>query len=151
MKSHARIENGQVVEVIDPMFYEIDSPEGSEYTFKKGDEVSVERRFTPEVAASLVDIGSATVNVGDSYKDGVFALYVAPAPSAASILARNTATRDTLLSVATGRIAPLQDAVDLGEATTAETTALTSWKQYRVAVNRVDLIAQDAQWPAVPA
>ncbi|ONH52903.1 hypothetical protein BLL36_18270 [Pseudomonas cedrina subsp. cedrina] len=45
--------------------------------------------------------------------------------------------RDYLLSVAAIRIAPLQDAADLDEATTAEVALLKKWKQYRVAVNRV--------------
>lgn len=44
--------------------------------------------------------------------------------------------RDRLLGVAAIRIAPLQDAVDLDEATAADITLLKKWKQYRVAVNR---------------
>jgi len=151
MKTHARIEGGRVAELIAPMVYEIDSPEGIEPAFKKGEEVPVERRFTAEVVATLVDIGSATVNVGDIHKDGVFAPYVAPAPSAAAILAANAATRDVLLGLAASRIAPLQDAADLGVATVDETAALKLWKQYRVAVNRVDLTVASPTWLAEPA
>lgn len=44
---------------------------------------------------------------------------------------------DELLSIATLRIAPLQDSVDLDEAAATELASLKAWKQYRVAVNRV--------------
>ncbi|WP_080981197.1 MULTISPECIES: tail fiber assembly protein [Ralstonia] len=67
------------------------------------------------------------------------------------MLARNTSTRDALLGIATARIAPLQDAADLGVATSAESSALTSWKQYRVAVNRADLTQATPAWPSQPA
>lgn len=62
--------------------------------------------------------------------------------------------RDKLLSEAATRIAPLQDAVDLGEATDAEVAALAAWKRYRVALNRLpDQVGypNDIDWPAPPA
>jgi len=62
--------------------------------------------------------------------------------------------RDQLLARAALRIAPLQDAVDLGEATPAEEAALTAWKQYRVKLNRVTLQAgfpANVDWPVEPA
>lgn len=58
-----------------------------------------------------------------------------------------------LLSKAALNIAPLQDAVDLGIATTEETTSLTSWKTYRVAVNRVPTQSgypSTIDWPTIP-
>ncbi|EIU5455941.1 TPA: tail assembly chaperone [Pseudomonas aeruginosa] len=62
--------------------------------------------------------------------------------------------RDTLLQEATLRIAPLQDAIDLDEATQAEVVELKAWKQYRVALNRVDQQAgypSLVEWPVPPA
>ena len=59
-----------------------------------------------------------------------------------------------LRAVADYAIAPLQDAVDVDEATEADLAALRSWKKYRVALNRVFEQPQfpDAiEWPAVPA
>lgn len=53
-----------------------------------------------------------------------------------------------LMSAANAAITPLQDAADLGVATDEETARLTTWKQYRVALNRVDLNAPD--WPEQP-
>lgn len=54
--------------------------------------------------------------------------------------------RDELLRVAAIRIAPLQDAVDLGSSTEAEAALLLSWKQYRVDLNRIE---QQAGFPTV--
>jgi hypothetical protein len=81
--------------------------------------------------------------------DGVNAVYAAHDPTKGSV-SQNTATRDGLLASAALSIAPLQDAVDLDEATSAETSLLKQWKQYRVAVNRVDLTQRDPAWPSAP-
>jgi len=59
--------------------------------------------------------------------------------------------RDLLMSSASTAIQPLQDAVDLDEATDDETALLKKWKQYRVALNRLDLsTAPDITWPLLP-
>ncbi|MEQ1977284.1 tail fiber assembly protein [Xenorhabdus sp. SGI240] len=48
-------------------------------------------------------------------------------------------------------IKPLQDAVDLDMATAAEKSSLTTWRKYRVLLNRVDCAtAPDIQWPEQP-
>ncbi|HER1288810.1 TPA: tail fiber assembly protein [Salmonella enterica subsp. enterica serovar Elomrane] len=57
-------------------------------------------------------------------------------------------TKSRLLQVASGKIAPLQDAVDLEIATDDEKVQLDEWKKYRVLVNRVDTSNPD--WPDVP-
>ena len=74
-----------------------------------------------------------------------------PPPTPEEILALNTAEKTKLMSHATAEIAPLQDAVDIGEATSAEEALLLLWKKYRVAVNRVDLALADPVWPQLPA
>lgn len=56
--------------------------------------------------------------------------------------------------VADSAIAPLQDAVDLDDATEAEATALKAWKKYRVALSRLPEqpgYPIDIDWPAPPA
>ncbi|PAA08974.1 hypothetical protein CJU78_09455 [Pseudomonas fragi] len=61
--------------------------------------------------------------------------------------------RDELLGVATRRIAPLQDAIDLGEDTPADVENLKLWKQYRVALSRIDQqpgFPGTVAWPAAP-
>ncbi|ECI4976754.1 tail fiber assembly protein, partial [Salmonella enterica subsp. enterica] len=54
-----------------------------------------------------------------------------------------------LLQIASEKIAPLQDAVDLDIATDDEKAQLDEWKKYRVLVNRVDTSNPD--WPEKPA
>ncbi|ASG16341.1 tail fiber assembly protein [Salmonella enterica] len=57
-------------------------------------------------------------------------------------------TKSRLLQMASEKIAPLQDAVDLDIATDDEKAQLDEWKKYRVLVNRVDTTSPD--WPDVP-
>ncbi|HGJ3203845.1 TPA: tail fiber assembly protein, partial [Salmonella enterica subsp. enterica serovar Thompson] len=57
-------------------------------------------------------------------------------------------TKSRLLQMASGKIAPLQDAVDLGIATDDEKVQLDEWKKYRVLINRVDTSAPS--WPDKP-
>ncbi|EPD0211789.1 tail fiber assembly protein [Salmonella enterica] len=57
-------------------------------------------------------------------------------------------TKSRLLQMASGKIAPLQDAVDLGIATDDEKAQLDEWKKYRVLVSRVDTSNPD--WPQKP-
>ena len=56
-----------------------------------------------------------------------------------------------LLSVAAQAIAPLQDVVDLSMATEEEIASLSTWKTYRVLLNRVDTSEPDEiEWPESP-
>ncbi|GAB4593357.1 phage tail fiber assembly protein [Edwardsiella tarda] len=56
-----------------------------------------------------------------------------------------------LLAKAADAIAPLQDAVDLSDATPDEEARLKAWKRFRVEVNRVDTsAAPNISWPAQP-
>lgn len=62
--------------------------------------------------------------------------------------------RDELLRLAAIRIAPLQDAVDLDDATEDESALLKGWKRYRVALNRLTEQPEyptSIDWPAPPA
>ncbi|NWB92343.1 tail fiber assembly protein [Pseudomonas agarici] len=75
-------------------------------------------------------------------------------PSPEQVLAMALSKRDALLTLAALRIAPLQDAVDLDDATASEVASLTLWKQYRVAVNRVidqPGFPEEIDWPTPPA
>lgn len=60
---------------------------------------------------------------------------------------------DQLLTVAALRIAPLQDAVDIDEATPAGVELLKKWKKYRSNLGKVETISgwpKDPQWPTPP-
>ncbi len=59
--------------------------------------------------------------------------------------------RDSLLLTAYSAITPLQYAADLDDATDEESALLKEWKQYVVAINRLDLsAAPDIIWPETP-
>ncbi|NWE50348.1 tail fiber assembly protein [Pseudomonas gingeri] len=69
-------------------------------------------------------------------------------------IAKADLERDRRLSDAALRIAPLQDAVDLGNATAAEAASLNLWKHYRVGVNRISEqpgFPEVIDWPVLPA
>lgn len=77
-----------------------------------------------------------------------------PAPTPEELKMMALAQRDQLLAVAAIRIAPLQDAVDLGRATPGAIARLQQWKGYRVDLNEVD--QQDGfplviDWPVAPS
>lgn len=58
-----------------------------------------------------------------------------------------------LRAIADYAITPLQDAVDIEEATEEDAARLKAWKKYRVALNRVSEQAgypEKIDWPAVP-
>jgi len=60
--------------------------------------------------------------------------------------------RADLYAASNAAIAPLQDAVDIGDVTEEEMASLKDWKKYRVALNRLDLsVAPDIDWPQLPA
>lgn len=74
--------------------------------------------------------------------------------AAAELRAGVVAETARLRKFADDAIAPLQDAVDLDEATEAEALRLKDWKRYRVALNRLpDQPGYPAtiDWPAPPA
>lgn len=71
-----------------------------------------------------------------------------------ALAAQASATRDGLLSIAAIRIAPLQDAVDLGKATPAKAALLKKWKEYRIDLDDVpdqDGYPKTITWPVVPS
>lgn len=124
-------------------------------TFGEGDQavtIPIAERYTEEFVASLIECPEGT-QPGYTYIDGVFAAqqpYTPPPPTAAEVLAQ----RDSLLAEATLRIAPLQDAVDLDDATAAEVAALKAWKQYRVALSRIEQqsgFPASVTWPMAPS
>lgn len=86
-------------------------------------------------------------NVLGNYKylEGVF---IDIRPSDADVAEKK---KSELMAVAERAIAPLQDAVDLGIATTEEKESLLAWKKYRVLLNRVDVReTPDIDWPETP-
>lgn len=133
MSQYALIENGVVTNVIvwDGDAENWSAPEG--------------------VTTHLINEGEI-ICIGYTYDGTAFTAppELAPTPfTGAQVLA----DRDNRLGVATLRIAPLQDAVDIGEATDAELASLKLWKQYRVALNRIEqqtTFPTAVVWPVSP-
>lgn len=87
-------------------------------------------------------------------KDGAPLLVDEPQPTTEQMAASALVKCDSLLSLATTRIAPLQDAVDLDDATARDIANLKKWKQYRVAVSRVSsqsTFPHQIVWPVEPS
>lgn len=77
-----------------------------------------------------------------------------PEPTPEDIAQQAEFKRDQLLSVAAVRIAPLQDAIDIGEDTPEDVANLKLWKQYRVVLNRIDQqsgFPENIIWPVAPS
>ncbi|MVW80165.1 tail fiber assembly protein [Bordetella sp. 02P26C-1] len=95
---------------------------------------------------------------GDGYQivpgeDGLPTLQAPKPPSEAELRRRALFERDGYLRTATLRMEPLQDAIDLGEATKAEKDAMVEWKRYRLALNRIEQVEgfpTDFEWPQPP-
>lgn len=80
--------------------------------------------------------------------------YIEPEAPRPDPLAEAIAEYARLRGIADFLIAPLQDAVDDGEATEAETVLFKAWRKYRIALSRVsdqEGYPQSITWPAVPA
>lgn len=142
MDRYALVESGTVVNVIAWDGVAFNEEEGTGWSPPEG------------IIAIRVEEGEIP-NIGLGYVDGVYeqaspGAVVIPPPTPEDIFAINTATKKTLLANASAQIAPLQDAVDFGEATPEEEVLLTKWKQYRVAVNRIVLTLPNPDWPPQP-
>lgn len=84
-------------------------------------------------------------------EDGLPTTVALPGPSPEETFAQNVRTRDQLLGWAALNMAPLSDAEDLGIATAAESALLLQWRQYRVALGRIDPAASGIVWPEPPS
>lgn len=154
MKTYARIESGIVVEIIGPAVWDVDvKGENGDIIYHSGDEIDINERFTPQFVETLVEITNESPQPEGYwvYNNGIFSPPVVKVPTPQEILIENTNVRDLLLAKATLAIAPLQDAVDLEDATESDVALLKKWKQYRVAVNRVDLTLLTPKWPTEPS
>ncbi|KAB7700527.1 tail fiber assembly protein [Plesiomonas shigelloides] len=66
------------------------------------------------------------------------------------LIARAERKKRFLLAEAAKAIAPLQDAVDLGEASLEEEACLKAWKKFRAGVNRVNTAQLPVTFPSMP-
>jgi len=121
------------------------------------------KNIPEELKDSYVEISDdhylAVINAASEGKvivkdeDGYPQIVDRPGPSKQELAAVVKNDQMQLLAYAALKIAPLQDAVDLDDATAEEEALLKKWKQYRVALNRIDQQANyptKVEWPAAP-
>lgn len=139
MRIFARIQYDKVME-----FFEVDDDDKDIYDYFPHDLVWVD-------VTSASPMPSQNWNAYHSDdSDWQFTPPEEPVLTPEQKLADNTARRDILMTEAGLRIAPLQDAVDLDDATPEEVALLKKWKQYRVALNRLNLSVDPIAWPDKP-
>lgn len=114
--------------------------------------------FIPEDAVSISEDTYNELMLGQSQgkqitsdKKGNPVLSDPPAATKEQLTIVAEAKKASLMAEASVAISPLQDAVDLEDSTDEEEALLKSWKQYRVALNRLDISkAPDIAWPVKP-
>lgn len=106
-----------------------------------------------DLTPMLVPEGLA-VDIGTPFVNGEFQVpAIIPAPPIVMTEDQAKAERDLLMAYATAQIAPLQDAVEMDEATSGEVASLAAWKKYRLAVSRTNTSSgwpSNITWPETP-
>ena len=169
MNVYARVDQGLVMEVIQPQKWGVDDTNVPP-AFLADDWQAIEVRFTADLVAQMVDVTGLDPQplAGWTYINGVFSPYVAPPPTDAEILASQSAKLQglTQLSTAqksalTNRISTINDAIELEMATPEEEAELPirvlqlkAWKTYAVLLGRVTSQVgwpPEVTWPVQPA
>lgn len=106
--------------------------------------------ITEENYAELFE-GQSAGKAISSDKTGNPILMAQPLPTQEELVAQAIAKKATLSAKASASIAPLQYAVDLKKATDSELSQLAIWKEFAVALNRLDTSdAPNIAWPETP-
>lgn len=126
-------------------------------TFPTRDDATEEERFPAE----LLEVPDGRLVLPGPQTEEVFPVMGFASIDWSLVITRDmkyrweaTASVLQLRAKADAAIAPLQDAVDLDDATVDEMRRLTAWKRYRVALNRLPEQAgwpTEIDWPALPA
>jgi len=107
-------------------------------------------KITEEIWQSMLQ-GQSLGKIISADESGHPVLKDPPLPTQESVIFQTTIKKSNLISEAAIAMMPLQDAVDLGVATGDELAKLKLWKEYRVAINRLNINqAPDIEWPKLP-
>lgn len=153
MKTYARLDGDLVMEIIPPITYLEDLPGWQEgQPSRIGQEIPIEQRFSETFVSWLVDITGIDPQPDQHWTyDGVtFSPPYVWVPGPDDILASNRATQDYLMNQASQAMTPVFLALQLGDATDAETLRAKAWRAYYQALNAVDLTAVSPVWPTAP-
>lgn len=141
MNTYARIQDGRVAEIIEPLLDE------------NGNEFPISDRFTAEIVATLVDISSIAPGPveGMVYYGSAFSQYIPPALTPVEILATNTEEQSALMSAANSATSGMSDAFVAGLLSDADTAKFKAWAAYKLTLSKVDCSVAAPSWPAPPA
>ena len=119
-------------------------PDGSFLVLCNGYPFHATKADTPEVYKQVL----AEIDAGAQVE-----AYIEPEPAKPTPAEAVAAEYNRLRAVADFIIAPLQDAVDIDDATQEDIDRLKAWKQYRVDLSRVtdQPSYPEVVWPKVPA
>lgn len=135
---------------MDKKYYFLASNTGF-YVYPVSSSIPDEAKEITEETYNALFAGQEIGKVITADKDGNPVLADPPPLTQEQQVAIADAKKTRLMAGATVAINPLQDAVDLEEATDSEKSMLTAWKKYRVLLNRIDTAkAPDITWPATP-
>ena len=115
-------------------------------------------RSITDDASTLYPVGFSVVDVDElpngCSDDGTWAFDgtdIQQLPQQDELVAKNTRIFNTLLRSVTDAAFPLQSAVSLNVATTAQTEALAALQQYSISLMNTDLTIDPVIWPEPPA
>lgn len=132
--------DGEPVELIDERGFYYSTKTGLQVEFKKLGALPDD--LTAIKPLGLYDVWDGVKWVADKEKE------------TQDLKTKAVAEQDRLLSIASEKIAPLQDAVDLNMATDEEEQQLKAWKKYRVLLSRIEnlgTLSDAIEWPKQPA
>jgi hypothetical protein len=156
MKTYARVESGRIAEIIAPVQYGVDSPEGVEPPYKAEDEIPIELRFHPSFVNTLIDVSGASPSPEQGWSaknvsgEWSFGPYEAPSLSGEEIVAANTVTQSALMDAADAATFGMADAFVIGQLNAADAEKFKAWATYKLALSKVDLSQTTPAWPQPP-
>lgn len=116
--------------------------------FESADQTNIKAVFW---APQDPDVWPGVVQLEDD--DERYLEFLNPTPTFEQVLASARVKRDRLVSYATLKINPLQDAVDIDEATGEDLVLLNGWKKYRSDLGKAEGRPgwpESTQWPSPP-
>jgi hypothetical protein len=147
MKQFALVLNGLVAEIFPEFILVGDGDDAVN--------VHISERYHPDLVASLIEVPEGqTAVLNGTYSAGTFGPVPPPPAPPPMTAAEAIAMKAARILYASEHIAPLQDMVDLDDASPAEEAELLAWKRYRIALTRITSTSPgwptNITWPEVP-
>lgn len=144
MRAYARIDSGIVVEIVD-----LEPNEA-------GEVVPIERKFTAEFVATLIEITDLDPKPGErwTYNGEAFAEPVPTVPTEAELTLQVISKRNAFLGIANEATAGMADAYIAGLLDEVDIAIFRAYAAYKLALNKIDRqpgYPHTIDWPSAPA